>query len=84
MALTGEDKKWVSGAIRDGVVEALEQVVFPELIKIEKRMEGVEERLGGVEGNMEGMEERLGWRIDKLGGIITETRTNHERRSRNL
>ena len=37
-----------------------------------------------TKGDLAAVEERLTERIDKLGEIITDTRTNHERRIRKL
>lgn len=76
MALTGDDKKWITGAIRDGVVEALEQVVFPEFMRIEKKM--------ATKDDLNRVEENLSRRVDKVAEIVTDTRTNHERRIRRL
>ncbi|OGD70908.1 hypothetical protein A3A84_00040 [Candidatus Collierbacteria bacterium RIFCSPLOWO2_01_FULL_50_23] len=76
MALTGDDKKWITGAIRDGMVEALEQVVFPEFMRIEKKM--------ATKDDLNRVEENLSRRVDKVAEIVTDTRTNHERRIRRL
>lgn len=83
--LTREDKKWVSVAIRDGVVEALEQVVFPEFQKLEKKMATKDDLKNlATKEDLAKVEENLGKRIDKVSEVITETRTNHERRIRKL
>jgi len=85
MALTGDDKKWITGAIRDGVVEALEQVVFPEFMRIEKKMATKDDLKGmATKDDLNRVEENLSRRVDKVAEIVTDTRTNHERRIRRL
>lgn len=81
--LTREDKKWVSVAIRDGVVEALEQVVFPEFQKLEKKM-ATKDDIEVLKQQVADTEERLSKGIDRVSEVLTETKTNHERRIRKL
>lgn len=77
MALTDDDLKKIGKLITINVGEALEQIVFPELQKIEKSIVKLDQKVDGVE-------ERLGKRIDKIAEITTETKSNHEKRIRTL
>jgi len=68
--------KEIGRMITVGIGEALDQMVLPELMKIEKKM--------ATKQDIAELEERLGKRIDKVAETVTDTRTNHERRIRRL
>ncbi len=72
MALTNSDLEKIGKVVDGRVVAALEQVVFPELVKIEKKM--------ATKQDIVDSEERLTKRIDKVAEVVTITKTNHERR----
>lgn len=49
MALTQDDKKWIKGAITEGVVDALNEIVLPRFDEHDKRFDAVEDRLDSLE-----------------------------------
>lgn len=49
MALTQDDKKWIKGAITEGVVDALNEIVLPRFDEHDKRFDAVEGRLDSLE-----------------------------------
>ena len=63
-------EKKVGKIVDDKIFQALDQMILPELMKLENKIDGVEERLAN--------------RIDKVGVMVTEVKTNHERRIRKL
>jgi len=83
------NKKEVKEMIFDGVVEALEQVIFPRFDKIEEEIGGLKEDVGGLkraveilDSDMGGVKMRLKVVENKLDGLIDNTLVvrNHERR----
>ncbi len=89
MALTNSDLEKIGKVVDGRLVAVLEQVVFPELMKIEKKM-ATKDDIAAIRKEMAtkqdivDSEERLTKQIDKLAEVITDTKTNHERRIRNL
>lgn len=71
--MTKGDKKWVEKAIVDNVTEALEKVVIPQFERLDGRIDQLDGRIDQVEIN-------LGRRLDKLAEVVTEVKTDHERR----
>lgn len=82
MALTQDDKKWIKGAITEGVVDALNEIVLPRFDEHDKRFDAVEGRLDSLEedvrtlkDDMRDVKERLGaveWQIEALTNDIKE------------
>ncbi len=82
MALTQDDKKWIKGAITEGVVDALNEIVLPRFDEHDKRFDAVEGRLDSLEedvrtlkDDMRDVKERLGtveWQIEALTSDIKE------------
>lgn len=78
--------------IGDRIADALEQVVHPRLVemetnltnKITSEIKGVKKEIKEVESRLnakiDNVESNLGKRIDNLAKIVTETKTNHEKR----
>lgn len=85
MAITDNDLVKIGKVVRENINEALEEVVFPEFGKLEKkltsRIDGVEKKLTKkIDDEIGGLETRLGRRIDNLAAVVTEVKTKHERR----
>lgn len=57
MALTQDDKKWIKGAITEGVVDALNEIVLPRFDEHDKRFDAVEDRLDSLEEDVRVLKE---------------------------
>ena len=77
MDLSNETLEKIGRVVRSNINDALEQVVFPKFDELSGRMDKLETKI-------ENVEERLGKRIDKLAEVVTDVKTNHERRLRTL
>ncbi|MFZ2202092.1 MAG: hypothetical protein WAV56_01715 [Microgenomates group bacterium] len=80
MVLSDGDLKKIGKVVDEKIFQSLDQMVLPELMKLEKKMATKDDLKIGLAG----VEERLTNRIDRVAGITTDTRTNHERRIRKL
>lgn len=69
MALTDDDKKWIKGAITEGVVDALNEVVLPKFDEIDERLDGIDRRLDGIDERLDGIDERLNSRDQQFMSI---------------
>lgn len=89
MILTDGDLKKIGKVVDEKIFQALDEMVLPELMKLEKKM-ATKDDLAEIRKEMATkddlavVEERLTKRIDRVGEIVTDTRTNHERRVRRL
>jgi CII-binding regulator of phage lambda lysogenization HflD len=85
MSMTEEDVKQVIKLMRDDTAEVLEQVIYPQLVEIQNQIKAsglaLEKKLTD---KINGVESSLGNRIDNVAKIVTETKTNHERRIKKL
>lgn len=83
--MTEEDVKQVIKLMRDDTAEVLEQVIYPQLVEIQNQIKAsglaLEKKLTD---KINGVESSLGNRIDNVAKIVTETKTNHERRIKKL
>jgi chromosome segregation ATPase len=61
MTLTTDDKQWIKGAITEGIVDALNEIVIPRFEAIESRLDSIESRLTSLERDMRDVKERLGY-----------------------
>ena len=90
--MTEEDVKQVIKLMRADTAEVLEEVIYPQLMEIKNEIKGVEMRLirkiDDVEKKLttkiDTVESNLGNRIDNVAKILTETKTNHEKRIKRL
>ena len=73
MALTKGDKDW----FKDALLEFHREVDEPRLNEILEDIRDLKE-------NMAHMESRLDKKIDKVAEVMTDVKTNHERRLRTL
>ena len=89
MAITDEEWVKMGKMIRDNTAVVLEEVVYPQLVEIEERItKNLKNEVRKVENRLsnkiDSVESNLGNRIDNLAKIVTETKTNHERRIKKL
>lgn len=87
MALSDEDLKKIGKVVDEKITQALDEMVLPEMMKLEKRIDKIDKEMvtkDDLADGLAGVEERLTKRMDKVGEIATDTRTNHERRIRRL
>lgn len=70
MALTDNDKKWITENTTTVVIDVLEKVVIPQFVALEERLID----------KIDGAESRLGKRIDNVAKVVTENHVNHEKR----
>ena len=61
MTLTTDDRQWIKGAITEGIVDALNEIVIPRFEAIESRLDSIESRLTSLERDMRDVKERLGY-----------------------
>ena len=61
MTLTTDDRQWIKGAITEGIVDALNEIVIPRFEAIEGRLDSIESRLTSLERDMRDVKERLGY-----------------------
>lgn len=80
MTLTDDDKDWIKKAVVDGVVEGINQVVIPKFEELEKKVDDLTENVSGIQKDVARLEKKT----DKIAELLTDTRTNHERRIRKL
>jgi hypothetical protein len=67
MALNNDDKKWIKGAIVEGVVEALNEVMIPA-------MDNMAEDL---RGEIRDLDDKLSTKIDSLDRKVMRITDNH-------
>jgi chromosome segregation ATPase len=61
MTLTTDDRQWIKGAITEGIVDALNEIVIPRFEAIESRLDSIESRLTSLERDMRDVKEQLGY-----------------------
>lgn len=81
MAITDEEWAKMDKMMRDNNATVLEEVIYPQLVEIQNQIKGVEMRLNN---KIDSIESNLGNRIDNVAKILTETKTNHEKRIKRL
>ncbi|HEU0266354.1 MAG TPA: hypothetical protein VFQ70_01895 [Candidatus Saccharimonadaceae bacterium] len=60
MALTNDDKQWIKGAITEGVVDALSEVVLPRFDEHEKRLNAIDTHLDTMDSHLRNIDGILG------------------------
>ncbi len=94
MAFTKDELSALNDVVYGAITKFYQKVIAPQMAtkddlesmatKDDLKNMATKDDIRDLSGKIDGVEERLTNRIDKLGEIITETRTNHERRIRKL
>ena len=72
MALTKDDKTWIKGAITEGIVDALNEIVIPRFEAIENRLDSIEQRLQSLEARVTVLESGMREVKERLGYVEGE------------
>jgi phage shock protein A len=92
MAISAEEWVKMNKMMRDNINEVLEDVVHPRLVdmetsltnKITSEVKDVKKEIKQSElrlsTRVDGVESNLGKSMDNLAKVVTETKTNHEKR----
>ena len=69
MSLTTDDKKWIKGAIVEGITEALDTIIMPKFEEIDERFDRMDERLDRMDDRFNRIEGRLDSLEEKVDGF---------------
>lgn len=75
MSLTSDDKEWIKGAITEGVVDALNEIVLPRFEEHDARFEQIDARFEQIDRRLDGLD----LEIRKIHTEQTEMRAWMER-----
>lgn len=91
MAFTKSDKDWLGETINNSLLNFHRQVNEPALNGIvddirdlKKDVSNLKKEIGGIKKDMDNMELRLSRRLDDIAEVVTDVKTNHEKRIRRL
>lgn len=72
MALTADDKQWIKGAITDGIVDALNEIVLPRFAEHDRRFDAMGAQLDSIETRLDRMESDISQIKSRLGVLESD------------
>lgn len=77
MSLTSDDKQWIKGAITEGVLDAINEVVLPKLVEHDERFEQIDSRFEQIDSKFEQIDSRFNQIDRRFDAIDAEIRKIH-------
>lgn len=74
MTLTTDDKTWIKGAITEGIVDALNELVLPRFEEHDRRLEAIEGQLDSIEARLDAIENDIQEIKSRLGILETDVK----------
>lgn len=74
MTLTTDDKKWIKGAITEGIVDALNEIVLPRFEEHDRRLGAIEGYLGSIEARLDAIESDIREIKSRLGILESDVK----------